>query len=110
MICREKYILACNQMDRVDDTGHPESARSLMDSGSQSSATSTPSHPAHKDRISIDDFDIIKPISRGAYGKVFLARKRTTGDLFAIKVCASIVLEDFIYEDGLRTFGEKSNT
>lgn len=88
MICREKYILACNQTDRVDDTGHPESARSLLDSGSQSSATSTPSHPAHKDRTSIDDFDIIKPISRGAYGKVFLARKRTTGDLFAIKVCA----------------------
>lgn len=41
-----------------------------------------------KDRISIDDFEIIKPISRGAFGKVFLARKRTTGDFFAIKVDA----------------------
>ncbi|KAH6765050.1 Protein kinase superfamily protein [Perilla frutescens var. frutescens] len=85
-LLREKYILACNQADRTDDTGHPGSARSLLDSASQSSTTSTPSHPAHKDRTSIDDFDIIKPISRGAYGKVFLARKRATGDLFAIKV------------------------
>ncbi|KAK6131184.1 hypothetical protein DH2020_035071 [Rehmannia glutinosa] len=84
-LLREKYILACNQVDRIDDVGRPESARYLLDSASQSSTTSTPSHPAHKERTSIDDFDIIKPISRGAYGKVFLARKRITGDLFAIK-------------------------
>ncbi|XP_042046717.1 probable serine/threonine protein kinase IRE4 isoform X1 [Salvia splendens] len=89
-LLREKCIFACNQVDITDDTGRPESARSLLDSASQSSTTSTPSHPAHKDRTSIDDFDIIKPISRGAYGKVFLARKRTTGDLFAIKVLKKI--------------------
>ncbi|KAL6574297.1 hypothetical protein OROHE_001201 [Orobanche hederae] len=85
-LLREKYILACNQVDKIDDTGCPESNKCLLDSASQSSTTSTPSHPAHKERTSIDDFDIIKPISRGAYGKVFLARKRITGDLFAIKV------------------------
>ncbi|KAL3640836.1 hypothetical protein CASFOL_015804 [Castilleja foliolosa] len=85
-LLREKYILACDQVDRIEDVGYPESARFLLDSASQSSTTSTPSHPAHKERTSIDDFDIIKPISRGAYGKVFLARKRITGDLFAIKV------------------------
>uniref|UniRef100_A0A453JJZ2 non-specific serine/threonine protein kinase n=3 Tax=Triticinae TaxID=1648030 RepID=A0A453JJZ2_AEGTS len=39
-----------------------------------------------KDRTSIEDFEIIKPISRGAFGRVFLAKKRVTGDLFAIKV------------------------
>ncbi|PJF17553.1 Kinase-like protein [Paramicrosporidium saccamoebae] len=33
----------------------------------------------------INDFDIIKPISRGAYGNVYLAKKRATNDLFAIK-------------------------
>eukprot|EP01114_Cavostelium_apophysatum_P017666 TRINITY_DN5304_c0_g1_i3.p1 TRINITY_DN5304_c0_g1~~TRINITY_DN5304_c0_g1_i3.p1 ORF type:complete len:1047 (+),score=344.11 TRINITY_DN5304_c0_g1_i3:221-3361(+) len=32
------------------------------------------------------DFQFIKPISKGAYGKVFLARKKKTGDLYAIKV------------------------
>ncbi|KAG8865273.1 hypothetical protein FRB96_000163 [Tulasnella sp. 330] len=35
---------------------------------------------------SIKDFDIIKPISKGAFGAVFLAKKKTTGDYFAIKV------------------------
>ncbi|KAJ4917498.1 putative serine/threonine protein kinase IREH1 [Raphanus sativus] len=39
-----------------------------------------------RDRISIDDFEEIKEISRGAYGRVLLAKKRTTGDIFAIKV------------------------
>lgn len=65
---------------------HKESLKLFVDSASQSSTTSTPLHPLHKERTSIDDFEIIKPISRGAFGKVFLARKRTTGDLFAIKV------------------------
>lgn len=34
---------------------------------------------------SIKDFDIIKPISKGAFGSVFLAKKRATGDYYAIK-------------------------
>jgi microtubule-associated serine/threonine kinase len=34
----------------------------------------------------IDDFEILKPISKGAYGRVYLARKIETGELFAIKV------------------------
>ncbi|EGC31155.1 hypothetical protein DICPUDRAFT_50356 [Dictyostelium purpureum] len=36
--------------------------------------------------ISINDFEIIKPISRGAFGRVYLAQKKKTGDLYAIKV------------------------
>ena len=35
---------------------------------------------------SIRDFELLKPISKGAYGSVFLAKKRTTGDIFAIKI------------------------
>lgn len=50
-----------------------------------SSLRTSPIHST-KDRTSIDDFEIMKPISRGAFGRVFLAKKRTTGDLFAIKV------------------------
>jgi serine/threonine protein kinase len=34
----------------------------------------------------IQDFEIIKPISKGAYGKVYLASKKTTKDLYAIKI------------------------
>ncbi|KAG9317456.1 hypothetical protein JVU11DRAFT_1656 [Chiua virens] len=35
---------------------------------------------------SIKDFDIIKPISKGAFGSVFLTKKKATGDYYAIKV------------------------
>jgi Protein kinase domain len=39
-----------------------------------------------RDVVSIRDFEIIKPISRGSFGHVVLARKRATGDVFAIKI------------------------
>ena len=35
---------------------------------------------------SIDDFFIRKLISRGAFGRVYLAEKKATGDLYALKV------------------------
>lgn len=35
---------------------------------------------------SIKDYSIVKPISKGAYGSVYLARKKITGDYHAIKV------------------------
>ncbi|CAA6667435.1 unnamed protein product [Spirodela intermedia] len=83
-----KYRLA---MEHADHKGSDE-VRQLEEGGGCStdhsfqSTNSTPSYLSHKERTSIDDFDVIKPISRGAFGEVFLARKRTTGDLFAIKV------------------------
>jgi len=36
--------------------------------------------------VKINDFEVIKRISSGAYGKVCLAKKRSTGDYFAIKL------------------------
>ncbi|PWY89104.1 hypothetical protein BO70DRAFT_393618 [Aspergillus heteromorphus CBS 117.55] len=35
---------------------------------------------------SIKDFEIIKPISKGAFGSVYLTKKKATGEYFAIKV------------------------
>lgn len=35
---------------------------------------------------SIEDFVVMKPISRGAFGKVYLARKKGNSTLYAIKV------------------------
>lgn len=34
----------------------------------------------------INDFILLKTLSSGAYGKVILARKKNTNDIFAIKV------------------------
>ncbi|KAE8350788.1 hypothetical protein BDV28DRAFT_31734 [Aspergillus coremiiformis] len=36
--------------------------------------------------VSIKDFEVIKPISKGAFGSVYLSKKKTTGEYFAIKV------------------------
>ncbi|PHT51206.1 putative serine/threonine protein kinase IRE4 [Capsicum baccatum] len=91
-LLREKYILACDIVDRKDGFGHSEGSKMLVDNSSHSSIMSTPSSSSHKERTSIDDFEIIKPISRGAFGRVFLARKRSTGDLFAIKVLKKLDL------------------
>lgn len=45
------------------------------------------SHPqARAVPTSIKDFEIIKPISKGAFGSVYLSKKKSTGDYFAIKV------------------------
>ena len=32
------------------------------------------------------DFDIVKALSPGAFGRVFLVRKKNTGDFYAMKV------------------------
>ena len=37
-------------------------------------------------RVSIDDFEIMKGLSFGAYGKVCLVKKKTTGDYYALKI------------------------
>ncbi|OHT03203.1 hypothetical protein TRFO_29514 [Tritrichomonas foetus] len=37
-------------------------------------------------QAAISDFDIIKRISSGAYARVFLVRKKKTGDIYALKV------------------------
>lgn len=45
-----------------------------------------PPAQARTTATSIRDFELLKPISKGAYGSVFLARKRATGDMYAIKI------------------------
>ncbi|XP_057819606.2 probable serine/threonine protein kinase IRE4 isoform X2 [Cryptomeria japonica] len=91
-LLREKYFIACETLEQksfAHSTVLKEDDRSSTDDAAQS-IMSTPTHPAHKERTSIHDFEIIKPISKGAFGKVFLARKRATGDLFAIKVLRKV--------------------
>ena len=50
------------------------------------------SSPANKSRVTIADFQFIKRISAGAYARVFLAKKKNTGDVFAIKVTSKSLL------------------
>lgn len=48
--------------------------------------TGAPQSAVPRSQPSIRDYEILKPISKGAFGAVYLARKRLTGDHFAIKV------------------------
>ncbi|XP_059450583.1 probable serine/threonine protein kinase IRE [Corylus avellana] len=86
-LLQEKYVHLCGQIEdeKVDSNGIVDED-SLMEDDTVRSLRASPIDPCSKDRTSIEDFEIIKPISRGAFGRVFLARKRATGDLFAIKV------------------------
>ncbi|OEL31697.1 putative serine/threonine protein kinase IRE [Dichanthelium oligosanthes] len=93
-LLQEKFMQLCGQIDDMNTGGeqlHPidEDGPPVEKESSVSSRTSQALNGnanKFKDRTSIEDFEIIKPISRGAFGRVFLARKRVTGDLFAIKV------------------------
>ncbi|PHH59891.1 hypothetical protein CDD81_2410 [Ophiocordyceps australis] len=49
------------------------------------SASQAPPQPRPA-QPSIKDFEIIKPISKGAFGSVYLSKKKSTGEYFAIKV------------------------
>lgn len=91
-LLREKYILACNLVDTRSDDKLSKSTRPLQNIASERSTMPAPRHPSHKEGTSIEDFEILKPINRGAFGKVFLARKLATGDLFAIKVLKKLDL------------------
>ncbi|KAK9045256.1 hypothetical protein V6N11_059143 [Hibiscus sabdariffa] len=87
-LLQEKYVQLCGQIEdeKVDSSNNMPDEDSSVDDDTIRSLRASPINPCAKDRTSIEDFEIIKPISRGAFGRVFLARKRATGDFFAIKV------------------------
>lgn len=58
------------------------SQRSVLSMRSACSCAETDAAPLP----GISDYQIVELLSRGSYGQVYLARKRITGDLFAIKV------------------------
>ncbi|KAL2999399.1 hypothetical protein AAZX31_09G157200 [Glycine max] len=84
-LIREKYLQLTEMVDveKIDTESTVDD--DILEDDVVRSLRTSPIHSS-RDRTSIDDFEIIKPISRGAFGRVFLAKKRTTGDLFAIKV------------------------
>jgi hypothetical protein len=57
---------------------HP-GRRPAVARGAHSSGPSGGATPRNAPAMSIDDFNILKPISRGAFGRVYLAEKKSTG-------------------------------
>ncbi|ESW03324.1 hypothetical protein PHAVU_011G004700 [Phaseolus vulgaris] len=87
-LLQEKYIALCGQIEdeKVDSSTSVADEESSVEDDTVRSLRASPINACSKDRTTIADFKIIKPISRGAFGRVFLTRKRVTGDFFAIKV------------------------
>jgi serine/threonine protein kinase len=40
----------------------------------------------HRVSVGIVDFDFIKLISKGAFGRVWLVKRKLTGDIYAMKI------------------------
>jgi serine/threonine protein kinase len=79
--------------------GKPETRRSgsgLGGVGAHSAGAAGAAAGAAAGSVSIDDFKMLKPISKGGYGTVFLASKRATGDLYAIKMMKK---EDLVHKN-----------
>ncbi|KAG1347120.1 putative serine/threonine protein kinase IRE [Cocos nucifera] len=86
-LLQEKFIHVCGHIDDANkDSSCMMVGKDVSENRMGCSSRTSPLNAWFKDRTSIEDFEIIKPISRGAFGRVFLAKKRVTGDLFAIKV------------------------
>jgi tRNA A-37 threonylcarbamoyl transferase component Bud32 len=67
-------------------TDYTNGSKPLSRSPSATAALQSPSAAEYNAPDGITSFEILKPISKGAFGRVYLARKRKTGDVFAIKV------------------------
>ncbi|KAI3634442.1 hypothetical protein MIR68_008046 [Amoeboaphelidium protococcarum] len=81
---RRPFMSRDRSLSLTLNNDRPNSPGSVQSHGSGSIASSLHTQP--RLAPSIKDFDIIKPISKGAFGSVYLAKKRTTGEYYAIKV------------------------
>lgn len=46
-----------------------------------------------KTKIGLEDFDNIKEIGKGAFGKVLLVKKKNTGNYYAMKIVSKAMFE-----------------
>lgn len=57
-------------------------------------------------QVSVDDFEVVKAVSRGAYGRLYLARLKASGELFAIKVLRK---RDLVHKNAVHTIKTERN-
>lgn len=72
---------------------HASKAFSSTEISLQNTRISSSTSHSNLHQVTISDFLFIKRISRGAHAQVFLARKKKTGDIFAIKVIPKSMLK-----------------
>jgi serine/threonine protein kinase len=72
----------------------------INDNNNNNNNNNKAAHP----RVSVEDFEVIKLISSGAHGRVFLAKKRATGDIYAIK---AIKKRDLVFRNTISRLKEE---
>ena len=80
--------LLINNNEKTDHRPENNSSDSLTINNvkNQELSSSEQPQPIPCKKFSLDDFNLLKVIGRGAYGKVFLVQKKTTQTLHAMKV------------------------
>ncbi len=53
-------------------------------------------HPEPKGKVKLEDFEILKVIDKGSFGKVFLVELKSSGNLYAMKR----IRKDILIEKG----------
>ena len=76
----------------------------LLEYEANGSNTDVANNIASQPQISVEDFEVLKLISSGAHGRVFLAKKRATGDIFAIK---AIKKRDLVFRNTISRLKEE---
>ena len=54
--------------------------------------------------ISVWDFEFLKPLGKGAFGRVYLVKRKATGDLYAMKIVDSTNKVIFTFHYDLNVF------
>lgn len=70
----ENMIDSNEVQESIDLNHNPEHGSAMLPS------------PEEKQKVTIDDFDLLKVLGRGAFGKVMQVRKKDTGKIYAMKV------------------------
>ncbi|CAD8160114.1 unnamed protein product [Paramecium pentaurelia] len=89
-ICKSPAIIPDYGMDEIQiDKGYHSDSNLIKTVIPSSNQTS---------KVGIQDFEFIKPLGKGAYGWVFLVKKKGSGDSYALKIidCAQRNLEAFL--------------
>lgn len=83
--------------DYFDDNGEKDESEEALSSSSSVSIATTgqPNSIKKRNKVTIDDFELLKLIGKGGYGKVYLVQHKRTGRYYAMKVLrkASILLQ-----------------
>lgn len=90
-------------MKNIDNVCTQERRKNLFQSINQAKNMKINNQKVFRQKIKGDDFDIIKLLGKGKYGKVFLVRDKISGFLMALKVVEKkLIIENDLLDQLIR--------